>query len=676
VTIFDRSPRGAVTPASRGRVRLALAATLAALALLASAGPAQAVLKGGFGVQTRAGVSLEKRFLGGPLDYHGGPVLHSSDVYVVFWDPHGAYRGDWERLVDRFFQDVGAESGHRGDVFALDGQYSDAGGRAANQLTFRGSVKDTDPYPTIAEGGNCTEKPKAESLILPLPTPICLTDRQIKAELQHVITSVAPPLPGASGTPIYYLLTPPGVNVCTDGGSAETCAYSKALDEEMEKTAEPPNTGLCGYHGVIGGETASPIPYVVQPWTAGYAGLFITNENPLETTEPTSDVLSCQDARGLEEPNQLTGLNPFGNFAEGLGDVIINDLSIEQRNVVTNPLLNGWYQTSTTAEQGDMTQYNFGPPPQKPPTPNKETHAASEKNEVINGDPYYLSWAFDSAEFADSETFSGWAGVALEPFFTAPNPVNSGDIVGFNGTESDITLDAPAEGLPADEPYAPPSYAWNFGDGSAASGIHDASVFHTYQYGGKYDVTLTITDSGGNVETTDRPITVNGPPPPGSPGAPGGPGSGSTAGSPGGSSGGSSANGNGGTPAPVATDAVISRKLRTVMKTGVIVRYSVNEQVAGRFEILLGRALAARLGISGTSAVGLPAGSAPALVIGKALVVTTSGGRNTLHISLTKRTAQRLARLGRATLTLRLIVHNAARTPATTTVLSTFTLTR
>ena len=28
--------------------------------------------------------------------------------------------------------------------------------------------------------------------------PVCLTDSQIKAEIQHVITSVDPPLPGAA----------------------------------------------------------------------------------------------------------------------------------------------------------------------------------------------------------------------------------------------------------------------------------------------------------------------------------------------------------------------------------------------------------------------------------------------------------------------------------------------
>ena len=682
MTILARllsSPAGDRLASARATI-WALALIAGVSTVLAFAAPAGAVVAEAegvkVGVQPRKETEFKTLYKGGPLDYHGGPVLHSSDVYVVYWDPFKTYRGDWERLVDRFFQDVAAESGHRGDVFALDPMYSDATGRAANQLTFRGSVKDEDPYPTTAEGGNCSEK-SAE-------VPVCLTDKQIRAELQHVIASVAPPLPGSSGTPIYYILTPPGVNVCTDKGSAGTCSSSKTLEEEV-KAEEPAETGICGYHSAIAPEGPTPIPYVVQPWVAGDAGLFILSENPLKTSQPTTDALACQDGTGLlKEPNQLAGLNPFGNYAEGLADVIINDLSIEQRDVVTDPLLNGWYQEATRSEQGDMTKFNFGPPPETPPTPNKETHATTTANEEINSHSYYLAWAFDSVELADSGVFSGWSGVTLEPFFTAPSPVNTGDIVGFNGTESDITLAAPSEGLPADEPYTPPTFSWEFGDGSSAvSGVHDASVFHTYQYGGVYKVTLTVTDSGGNTESTWRDITVVGPAPPSA--GSGGSGGAGAAGGSGGStspttgqtgSGGGATHGGGAPPAPpapIATDAVASRSLKTVAKKGVVIRYSVNQQVAGHFEILLVASLAHHLGISGSPAVGLPAGSLPEVVIGKALLVTGAGGHSTISIQFSKRTAQRLAREHKVTLMLRLIVRNA--TARSTTVLSTFTLT-
>ena len=47
------------------------------------------------------------------------------------------------------------------------------------------------------------------------------------------------------------------------------------------------------------------------------------------------------------------------------------------------------------------------------------------------------------------------------------------------------------------------------------------------------------------------------------------------------------------------------------MKKGLVVAYSVNEQVAGRFEVLISKSLAKKLQISGTAATGLPAGRPP-----------------------------------------------------------------
>lgn len=191
-----------LSSARRLAVLLGPIAILGVLLLIpASAG---ALIVGNFGEQQRATPNQKALEAGGPLQYHGGPVLHSSDAYVVYWDPIGNYRGDWERLIDRYFKDVGEESENLGDVFALDTQYSDSEGRASNKTTFRGAYKDEDPYPT---SGNCTEPSEEQP---GLTAHVCLTDSQIQTELQHLISSVDPPLPGASGTPVYYVLTPPG----------------------------------------------------------------------------------------------------------------------------------------------------------------------------------------------------------------------------------------------------------------------------------------------------------------------------------------------------------------------------------------------------------------------------------------------------------------------------------
>ncbi len=647
--------RLAVAPRRRTQ-RLALASATIVCFVLLVVSPASAFISGGFGLQRREPVLVQAH----PLQYHSGPILHSSDVYVVYWDPNRAYRGDWERLIDRFFKDVGAESGQPGDVFGLDSQYTGGGGRAANQTTFRGSYKDEDPYP---ESGNCSEA----------AVTVCLTDSQIQSELTHVITSVAPPLPGSSGTPIYYMLTPPGVTVCTGGGSPASCSNSTALEEEAEEIKEgkvkhPAETGICGYHAAL--ETGgSKVPYVVQPWVAGDAGAIIESYNPLITSSATPDVLACQDNVSLKEPNQEQGLNAFGNYAAGLADVIVGDLSIEQRNVVVDPFLNGWYQSATNAEQGDMCQFAFGPPPATPPTPNEQTHAVAESNEEVGGDGFYLPWAYASTTATARKVIECWSGAGNEPYFTAPNPVSAGDIVGFNATESNLTLNAKTSGLSAEEPYTAPVYSWDFGDGTTVTGVNAASEFHSYAHGGEYNVALTVTDSGGYTRTTNRRIVVAGESRSSAAGAGAG---GST--TPGAAGAGA---GHGSVPAPVATAAIVSKALKTTLRRGLAVRYSVNEQVAGRFEVLLSRATARRLKIAGPLATGLPVGSSPQLVIAKAILVTTKGGRSTVHIQFSKKTAGRLAHVHKVSLMLRLTVRNAASSsPLTTTVLSTGTLVR
>jgi hypothetical protein len=112
------------------------------------------------------------------------------------------------------------------------------------------------------------------------------------------------------------------------------------------------------------------------------------------------------------------------------------------------------------------------------------------------------------------------------------------------------------------------------------------------------------------------------------------------------------------------------------VRHGLLVGYTVNEQVAGRFEVLLESSTARRLGIQGPPAVGLPVGSPPSLVIGQALLITTKGGHSLVRIKFSKRTSQRLRRVRKVTLLLRLVVRNAAKSPQSTTVLSPVVLKR
>jgi len=130
---------------------------------------------------------------------------------------------------------------------------------------------------------------------------------------------------------------------------------------------------------------------------------------------------------------------------------------------------------------------------------------------------------------------------------------------------------------------------------------------------------------------------------------------------------------------PVVRAAALSRSLRRVLRKGLVVRYSVGEEVAGHFEVLLERSFARRIGLRGSPPRGLATGVAAQIVIGRAPLVTIAGGRNTSRLHFGRASVSRLRRAARqhrlqkVPLTLRLVVRNA-KSPATTTVLSRFTL--
>jgi hypothetical protein len=628
-----------------------------AVALLLIAAPAGAVVttvgahEYGIEPQIAAGSGSE---YAKPLSDGGGPVVHSNAPYAIYWDPGDGYAA-WEGLTAGYLEKIGLASGSRGDVYAVATQYRESPATTPTPASsnynsaFRGAYTDVDHYPS-PNTEPCTEA-----------QPCNLTDAQIRTELSKYI--LANNLPTGlnsttTPTPIYFIFTPPHVNLCIEG-TTENCSTAASIDP------------LCSYHSFtsVGGAT---VLYAVLPWTA---------------------VTKCQDGSGLEEPNKSPA------------DVVVNEIADEQIATVSDPLFTGWHdtmvETGNTDEVPDKCRNSF--------LPLIGETAGEEFNQSIEGGNYYLNDEFDQAALYDPYPGNPCINdVTIAPEFTAPNPVKAGVPVTFNASESYVDL-----GIT--------KYHWEFGDGETAevncegrtptyrripaecttsSGTGNpnsvASIVHKYTYGGTYNVTLRVTDDGGNEEIVTHPITVEGPAKPEEKGSETGSGSGSTTGggsgttpgttSPAASTTGSTTgtstttSGTGSSPAkpipgPVASAAVISRSLATALKKGLVIGYSVNEQVAGQFQVLLASSLAKRIGLHGPAATGLAPGSVPSIVIGKAILVTTMGGRNTVKISFGKKTAAKLRKLGTVPLTIRLIVRNAAsRNPQTTTVISAVTL--
>jgi hypothetical protein len=724
---------------------------LSLLALCASAGAVVSKEVPGttVGLQPRS-MSLLDGVGAGPESFAnptGNPVLPSNKTYAIYWDPTYHYHNDWEEVIDEFFQNMGSASGSLASVFAVDAQYTDAANQhAAYASTFMGAYTDTDPYPTGIS--NCKDPHPLEGESYPHKEPdaiTCITNAQIETELKLFIADHK--LPTGMGT-IYYLMTPPGVTVCTDSGGAKGhCSDFEGTVAEIEKdegqhiaTPESYKNSFCSYHADINpGSPANggtgTILYAAIPWiaggfgdghlapedrTTGYEcqdGGFNPSSKPIEEKEEKKEPTPLEEeefakksakekreqkeAEELElekpheqEPNQQTcpPSTPDGFCDTGLADLIVSQIGAEQQNIVTDPLLNAW-QDSSGKEATDECRDFFAGSLGGSVTSSPETFAGTLSNQTLGAGNYYINDAFNLASLKLS--YPGipcLPGIRLEPKFTAPNPVNSGEVVGFDGMESDITLDEGTaySGTTPKETYA--TYKWNFGDGSpevtgyapGAPTLNSpetspcptwltpcaASTYHAYQYGGTYNVTLTVTDTGGNRASFTERITVNGPSRP-SPSS-GGSGSGATSGS-GASTTSSSATTTKPPPAgPVASQAVLSSSLAKTLKSGLVVRYSVNQQVTGHFEVLLAASIAKRIGLHGSPATGLAPGTPPQIVIAKALLVTTKGGRNTIKIQFGKVTAKRLRRLHNVQLMLRLILRNAA--GGTTTVLSTLTL--
>jgi PKD domain len=710
-------------PARRSIPAVTALVACAAAGMLVTAAPASAVVAeigGGVkvGLQPRNGTTLGTEGMQ-PASFSneaGNVVLQgTTSDYAIYWDPNDPteFHPEWVKNIDLFFQGLG--EAHLDTPFGVLGQYRDRSNKVEPfQALFKGSYSDTVKFPA----GKCTD-PKN-------PATRCLTDGQLREQLESFIATHR--LPTGMDT-IYYLLTPPGTTVCLEEAGTRCSDYSLSSEEETkhERKSTSYKESFCSYHSAINQDGApegdsDTILYAAIPWT-GYTTSFDcqdggwnpekhgeAREKEKELTTSEEEALAkdtveqrqaAEEARRLEGPHIEEPNQEAENSSQALSDVVVNQIAEEEMNTVTDPLLSSWqddkgdeatdicrnFFASTAGEDGSHGEIAGSASAQT------ETQAGSLSNVSLGTDRYYLNNVFSLS----NDGCSGGPGLVAS--FTAPNPFNTGEIIGVDGMESEVSLiDTKAFG-----PSGPPTvtyaiFSWNFGDGTPevtgfAPGAPTcefpwlspcaASAFHSYQYGGTYKITLTITDIDGDKTSVTHEVTVNGSPPPSNAGS-GSSGGSSSAGSTASASTGASASasttagalaGANTVPAPVAAAAILPQSLHKALRKGLVVSYSVNEQVAGRFEVLLSTATARRLGISGTPATGMPAGSPPQLVIAKAILVTTKGGHSAVHILFSKRTAARLAHAQKVALTLRMIVRNAASSdPATTTVISAVTL--
>jgi len=364
-----------------------------------------------------------------PLTYHGGPVQHSSKVYAIFWQPSGHYLPPaYRAAVAQYFGDVSKASYKTTNVYAAATQYYDNTGPGgiknwvSYNVTYGGSAVSTSAVPA----SGCANYTLGDFST----TWACLTDTQLQSQISSVISAHG--WPTGLGNE-YFLFTPPGLGSCFDTNPADGC-YDPSS-----------GSGYCAYHSNISGTTL----YANQPW---------------------ADISGCQ----YPVPD-----NPYPN--DDGADTVINVVSHEQNETMTDPLGNAWYDSSGY-ENGDecawlsvTTHYN----------------GIGDYSQAISGDEYLMQyeWSNRANNCVASNTY--------------PQPTGS-FTAGASGTTHGETFTATA----SDTDDTGFTYGWNFGDGSSTL-TTSATVSHSYPAGGTYTVTLVIFDAHGDQVRVIKSVSVS-----------------------------------------------------------------------------------------------------------------------------------------------------------------------
>ncbi len=408
------------------------------------------------------------------LTSHGGPVMHSVNTHVVYWDPSGNFTVKTKEIVHKFFTDVAHDSGLASNVFGVAGQYTDGSGHAQYSSTFGTEATDGNSY----GADTCTIPNQGDKSAF---YTNCVTDEKLQTELSAYVTKEGLP---TGPTQQYVVLFPHKV---------VTCLPEEEVEEEpgvFVKIHPCSNNFYCAYHSSINGGTASEIVYSDIPFSLLDEGF----------------AKDCQaDGNGIiQNPNgDTTGTDETTRYA----DVALKYTSHEYIEAATDPLGNGWWENAHGQEIGDKCNFagsGFelgGDPNAFLPTLGGST-SPTFYNQLISGDHFYLQSEWDNAAKAClMEPLPLGAGSFSAPTGTAGSPV------GFTGSASD--------------PYGRFEPTWTFGD--KASGV-GASTTHTYAVAGEYTVTMTPKDAftGSTGTPVSHVVTVAAAPPSGGGGGEGG----------------------------------------------------------------------------------------------------------------------------------------------------------
>lgn len=295
-------------------------------------------LKGGGGGTRSSG--------GGVLVNHRGPVLTAEAPYLIYWAPGGvstpgpfSIPGSSTGLLNQYMADVAAASGSTTNVYSVLTQYS-----APYKQTFGSAqtVTDTSAYP----GTGCSLAPGMTG---------CVSDASIQTEISKLIATgklPSPTAPGSGKTPIFFVITPVDVNVCTT-------------------TSQCVNNSFCAYHSYF---------------TSG-------GHDVLYASVPFS-VFANNNTKGCQTDGNQVYETPVGSSGDEAYNVA-DDLSHELSETITDPLINAWY-SKNGLEVGDLceayaatanTSKGYSPYAYQPAVGNP--FSGTLYDQIINNHQYY-----------------------------------------------------------------------------------------------------------------------------------------------------------------------------------------------------------------------------------------------------------------------------------------------
>jgi hypothetical protein len=247
-----------------------------------------------------------------PVTYHGGSVMAGGvTIHTIFWDGGGNGNGgrdfqgqptgapaDYIGMIERFFGDVAADSGTNSNVYSVLPQFAEgtstvtpgsynisydstAGSTTGNLVVNHDAIIDHNPYP--AKSDQCSS---------PQETAICITDQQVRTEVDHVINATS----GTRGLhDIWFVFTPPDVDECILPGECETNAYG-------------------GYHSVsdegdgqtIYGFIGDPI---VESRNVAHTG---TDPEGYPDAEIVADIAAHESVEAITDPQGVGYMDPNG----------------------------------------------------------------------------------------------------------------------------------------------------------------------------------------------------------------------------------------------------------------------------------------------------------------------------------------------------------------------------